>query len=60
MSQRVQNSPVVADLIETNRVVSESRRFKETGVTIPKMEGDLCILVFHDAAWANVDEPDDK
>ncbi|CAK0820255.1 unnamed protein product [Prorocentrum cordatum] len=60
MSQRVQNSPVVADLIETNRIVSEARRFKETGVTIPKMEGDLCILVFHDAAWANVDEPDDK
>eukprot|EP00959_Pyramimonas_sp_CCMP1952_P236455 4941428-Pyramimonas_sp.AAC.1 len=24
------------------------------------MEGDLCIFVFHDAAWANADEPDDK
>ncbi|CAK0856334.1 unnamed protein product [Prorocentrum cordatum] len=60
MAQRVQNSPAVADLIETNRIASEAKRYKDTAITIPKLNGELCILVFHDAAWANVDEPDDK
>ena len=32
----------------------------ETALTIPELEGGLCALVFHDAGWANADEPDDK
>ncbi|CAK0819108.1 unnamed protein product [Prorocentrum cordatum] len=60
MAQRVQKSPTVADVIETTRIVPEAKRYNETAITIPKLQDELCILVFHDAAWANVDEPDDK
>eukprot|EP00959_Pyramimonas_sp_CCMP1952_P048662 1016392-Pyramimonas_sp.AAC.1 len=60
VSQRFQDAPVVADFIEANRIVPEARRCKATGVTMLKMEGDLCILVFHEAARDNMDETDDK
>eukprot|EP00959_Pyramimonas_sp_CCMP1952_P086840 1816432-Pyramimonas_sp.AAC.1 len=60
MAQRAQISPTVADLIEAARIAAQAKRYNETTIAIPKLDGELCVLVFHDAAWANMDEPGDK
>ena len=58
MSQRHQNKPAVADLVETNRLIQEARKHADTWIRIPKITSKLCIVVYHDAGWSNVEEND--
>lgn len=53
MAQLLQRT--VFDLLATNRLVPGARPYAET---FPPLEGNLALVVFHDAAWANPDEPD--
>ena len=59
MAQRHQNRPTVADLVETNRLTQEARKHADTWINVPALTDDLCVVVFHDAAWANAEEPDE-
>ena len=57
MAQRKQRSPLLGDIRETNRVVRQAQKGKDYGPTYPRLAEtweDLVLLVFHDAAWANV------
>ena len=58
MSQRHQASPTVVDLVETSGLVQEAKKHADTWIHIPALRGELGIVVFHDAAWANAEEPD--
>ena len=57
MSQRKQRAPTLADVRDTNKVVRIAQRGKDFGPSSPRLDeswDDLVLLVFHDAAWANV------
>ena len=57
MAQRRQRTPLLADIKETNRVVRLAQKGKDYGPTYPRLNeawDELVLLVFHDAAWANV------
>ena len=59
MAQQLQKAPTYGDLKFTNSIAAKAYQFREQGLefrTIPK--GRLMIVVFHDAAWANVPDPD--
>ena len=59
MAQQLQKSPTYGDLKITNTIAAKAYQFRDRGLCfrgIPK--GRLMITVFHDAAWANVPEPD--
>ncbi|CAK0900905.1 unnamed protein product [Prorocentrum cordatum] len=57
MGQRTQNKPTVQDLLETNRLIKLARKHADVGLEFPKLRGPLCLVTFHDASWANADEP---
>lgn len=57
MAQRAQNVPAVSGLLQTNRAVSDARRHTEAKICIPPLDGNLTLVVSHDAVWANGDEP---
>ncbi|CAE7767076.1 RE1 [Symbiodinium sp. CCMP2592] len=58
-AQRRQNAPTVRDLKETNKLVDAARAGADRGLTLHRVaEEDLVLVAFHDAAWANVQNPD--
>ncbi|CAK0887145.1 unnamed protein product [Prorocentrum cordatum] len=57
MGQRTQNKPTIQDLLETNRLIKLARKHADVGLEFPKLRGPLCLVTFHDASWANADEP---
>ena len=57
MGQRTQNKPTVQDLLETNRLIKLARKHADVGLEFPKLRGPLCLVTYHDASWANADEP---
>ncbi|CAK0864559.1 unnamed protein product, partial [Prorocentrum cordatum] len=57
MGQRTQNKPTIQDLLETNRLIKLARKHAGVGLEFPKLRGPLCLVTFHDASWANADEP---
>ena len=59
MAQQLQKSPTYGDLKFTNGIATKAYQFRDRGLEfrgIPK--GNLMIVVYHDAAWANVREQD--
>ncbi|CAK0841380.1 unnamed protein product, partial [Prorocentrum cordatum] len=57
MGQRTQNKPTIQDLFETNRLIKLARKHADAGLEFPKLRGPLCLVTYHDASWANADEP---
>ncbi|CAK0890787.1 unnamed protein product, partial [Prorocentrum cordatum] len=57
MRQRTQNKPTIQDLLETNRLIKLARKHADVGLEFLKLRGPLCLVTFHDASWANADEP---
>ncbi|CAK0807406.1 unnamed protein product, partial [Prorocentrum cordatum] len=57
MGQRTQNKPTIQDLLETNRLIKLARKHADVGLEFPKLRGPLCLVTYHDASWANADEP---
>ncbi|CAK0836030.1 unnamed protein product [Prorocentrum cordatum] len=55
--QRTQNKPTIQDLLETNRLIKLARKHADVGLEFPKLRGPLCLVTYHDASWANADEP---
>ena len=61
MAQRKQRAPLLGDVRDTNRVVRQAQKGKDYGPTYPRLQetwDDLVLVVFHDAAWANVPATD--
>ena len=59
MAQQLQKSPSYGDLKFTNTIAAKAHQFRERGLEFRGIAKDrLMVLVFHDAAWANVPEPD--
>ncbi|CAE7286267.1 RE2 [Symbiodinium sp. CCMP2456] len=59
MAQQLQQSPCYGDIRFTNSVAAKARDYKEHGLRFKAIDGDrLMIICYHDAAWANVPEPD--
>eukprot|EP00439_Symbiodinium_sp_Y106_P022248 s4851_g2.t1 len=59
MAQQLQKAPSYADLKFTNSIAGKAYQFRHRGLEFkPVPEGHLMVVVFHDAAWANVPEPD--
>ena len=56
MAQRKQKSPTYDDIKATNHVVRMAQREKDEKLAYRKLGGwqDLVVIVYHDAAWANV------
>lgn len=53
-AQRTQNQPKIKDIKWTNSAVDVAKKYVDHGVKIKKIEEkQLCVLCFHDAAWAN-------
>ncbi|CAK0847915.1 unnamed protein product [Prorocentrum cordatum] len=46
-----------SDLLETNRLIKLARKHADVGLEFPKLRGPLCLVTYHDASWANDDEP---
>ncbi|CAK0871378.1 unnamed protein product [Prorocentrum cordatum] len=57
MGQRTQNKPTIQYLLETNRLIKLARKHADVGLEFPKLRGPLCLVTYHDASWANADEP---
>ena len=59
MAQQLQKAPTYGDLKFTNAIATKAYQFRERGLEFKGIpEGRLMFVVFHDAAWANVPEPD--
>ncbi|CAE7541147.1 RE2 [Symbiodinium sp. CCMP2592] len=59
MAQQLQKSPTIGDLKFTNGIAAKAHQFRDRGLEFrPIPKGRLMIIVYHDAAWANVPEPD--
>ena len=56
LSQRAQHAPLVADLLETDKLIGQARNHASAQLIVPQLTGDLSIVVFHDASWANAEE----
>jgi hypothetical protein len=56
LAQRAQTAPRVSDLIETARLVKLARQHSDTCLRIARLEGDLALVTYHDASWANAEE----
>ena len=55
-AQRHQNEPTLADIKQTNKLVELAKRTADHEQVIRAIApSDLCMLVFHDAAWSNVE-----
>ena len=57
MGQRTQNKPTILDLLETKRLIKLARKYADVGLEFPKLRGPLCLVTYHDASWANAEEP---
>ncbi|CAK0789088.1 unnamed protein product, partial [Prorocentrum cordatum] len=57
MRQHTQNKPTIQDLLETNRLIKLARKHADVGLEVPKLRGPFCLVTYHDASWANADEP---
>ena len=62
MAQRKQRSPTYYNIKATNHVVRMAQKEKEEKLVYDKLGNwnDLVIIVYHDAAWANVDYAETK
>ncbi|CAE7780747.1 RE1 [Symbiodinium sp. CCMP2592] len=59
MAQQLQKAPTYGDIKFTNAIATKAYQYRERGLEFkPIPKGNLMILVFHDAAWANVPEAD--
>jgi hypothetical protein len=65
-AQKKQKSPTGKDLKHTAKLIKNAKKYKDTEIRISKLDvSNLCLVAFHDAAWANtttgehVDEPSD-
>ena len=58
MAQRRQKSPTYEDIKATNQVARMAQQAKDEKLSYSKLGNfsDLILLVYHDAAWANVPE----
>ena len=43
-------------MVETNRIIKLARTHAEQCIVIPSLTGDLALVTFHDASWANAEE----
>ncbi|CAE7361897.1 RE2 [Symbiodinium sp. CCMP2592] len=58
-SEQLQKAPTYGDIKFTNAIATKAYQYRERGLEFkPIPKGNLMILVFHDAAWANVPEAD--
>ena len=61
MAQQLQKAPTYGDLKFTNGIAAKAHQFKNRGLEFRSIpQGRLMVVVFHDAAWANVPEPDSE
>ncbi|CAE7324982.1 RE2, partial [Symbiodinium sp. CCMP2456] len=59
MAQQLQKSPTIGDLRFTNSVATKATQFKDRGLVFYPIDFDrMMLIVYHDAAWANVPAPD--
>ncbi|CAE7255789.1 GIP, partial [Symbiodinium sp. CCMP2456] len=59
MAQQLQKQPTYADLRFTNATAAKALLYKNHGLTFRYIPPErMMIIVYHDAAWANVPEPD--
>ena len=59
MAQQLQKSPTYADIKFTNLTAAKAVQYKDYGLEFKAIPPDrMMVAVFHDAAWANVPEPD--
>ena len=60
MAQQLQQAPCYSDLKFTNSIAAKAKDYKENGLRFRAINEDrIMIVCYHDAAWANVPEPDD-
>ncbi|CAK0817731.1 unnamed protein product, partial [Prorocentrum cordatum] len=45
------------DLLETNRLIKLARKHADAGLEFTRLREPLCLVTYHDASWANADEP---
>ena len=59
MAQQLQKSPTVGDLRFTNATAAKAVQFKDRGLVFHPIDlHRIMVIVYHDAAWANVPAPD--
>ncbi|CAE7251257.1 RE2, partial [Symbiodinium sp. CCMP2456] len=59
MAQQLQKAPTYGDLKFTNTIAAKAFQFRDHGLEFKAIpEGHLMLVVYHDAAWANVPDPD--
>ena len=58
-AQARQGCPTMVDVKDTNKAIKQAKDYKEHGIKIrPIPLNEMCLVVYHDAAWGN-SEPDD-
>ncbi|CAE7525074.1 RE2, partial [Symbiodinium sp. CCMP2456] len=61
MAQQLQQSPSFGDLRFTNAVAGKAKAHKDCGLRFKAVDEErLMVICYHDAAWANVPEPDNE
>ncbi|CAE7678552.1 RE2, partial [Symbiodinium sp. CCMP2456] len=59
MAQQLQKAPTYGDLKFTNTIAAKAYQFRDRGLEFKAIpEGHLMLVAYHDAAWANVPDPD--
>ena len=59
MAQQLQKSPTIGDLRFTNATAAKAVQFKDRGLVFNPIDlRRIMVIVYHDAAWANVPVPD--
>ena len=59
MAQQLQSHPTIGDLRFTNATANKAAQFKDRGLVFHPIAIDrIMLIIFHDAAWANVPAPD--
>ena len=60
VAQSRQNAPSIRDIKVTNAAVKQAREYQDFGVMVARIPiKDMSIVVYHDAAWRNVDLEDE-
>ena len=55
MAQKRQKAPTVRDLKLTKKLVKMAQEYKDLCIRRQKLKpNDMCLIMYHDAAWANV------
>ena len=61
VAQARQNAPCIGDIKMTNAAVKQAREYQDYGVMVARIPiEDMSIVVYHDAAWGNVDLEDEN